>query len=65
MNEIVKAGLVGGAFLGGVALLVSIMTWLSKRDKEIVFKVVMWIFGIVLVIAFSIIVGSVLTAGVE
>ena len=64
MNEIVRAGLVGGAFLGGVALLVIIMTWLSDKSSGRIPKFLeisfFGILGILLFLMVSVIVGSLL-----
>ena len=66
MNEIVKTGLVGAAFLGGVGLLFFIINWLSEKEwLGVIFNVIMWILGIALFVLLSVVVGSVLLAGMD
>ena len=67
MNEIVRAGLAGAGFMGGVALLVVIMTRLSRKSSERIPKFLetsfMVILGILLFLMVSVIVGSLLISG--
>ena len=64
MNEIVKAGLVGAGFMGGIVLLSIILTWLGKDEyTDRLLAAFMYILGIILFIMASIVVGSLILFG--